>query len=787
MDAFVLPLASPEAVLATVGGKGASLARAARAGLPVPAGFHVTIAAHQAFRARPDGVAAAIRAAYAELGAPAVAVRSSATAEDLPGLSFAGQQDTYLNVRGADAVLEAVQRCWASLGNARAVAYRARAGVADAEIAVVVQVLVAAEAAGVLFTADPVTGATDRMLVDAAWGLGESVVGGAVTPDSVVADAATGAVRERRTGDKAVRTVVTEAGTEERPVPDELRRAAVLDDVRIAELVALGRRVAELYGDPTDLEWALADGAFALLQARPITSVLDPWNDSRGRDHLWTNTNLGEALPGTPTPLTWSFIRIFSAHAMTTSALPGFEAYGRIGGRPYMDLSQSAAIAGAVGVPRAVFRRLVGSAFGRIPPGVDLPRPRLERRALVRALIPAARGMLRTVRREKPQVTAFLEGNPEHCAALVARIADLDAPGLAALWDAELRPLLERASDMLQVAGRSDPQALLGARWIVEKLAGPADAAALTTGADLASMGPVVGAVQVARGELTAEEYRRRWGHRGPDEFEVGTPPGSGAASTVDGAAAAGALLDARRAARDAAWARLPARRAPIVRRAVRSWNAAAEGRERSRSEVVRVFAVLRAWTARADAILEPPVAFLELDELLSGLRGAAELGERAAARRVVHARYAALPPYPSFVRGSFDPFAWAADPDRRADVWVEGAQPPVRSGAITGFAGAAGVVEGVARVLTSVDEGAALHPGEILVTTVTNVGWTPLFPRVAAVVTDVGAPLSHAAIVARELGIPAVVGCGDATTRLHTGDRVRVDGGAGTVTLLPT
>jgi pyruvate,water dikinase len=152
-------------------------------------------------------------------------------------------------------------------------------------------------------------------------------------------------------------------------------------------------------------------------------------------------------------------------------------------------------------------------------------------------------------------------------------------------------------------------------------------------------------------------------------------------------------------------------------------------------------------------------------------------------ARRAAYDRYRALPPYPTLIRGRFDPEAWAADPDRRSDVHDASAAP--LGDGVSGFPGAAGVVEGVARVIHDVADADALEQGEILVTTVTNIGWTPLFPRAAAVVTDVGAPLSHAAIVARELGVPAVVGCGNATTRIKTGDRVRVDGGRGTVTVL--
>jgi pyruvate,water dikinase len=151
-----------------------------------------------------------------------------------------------------------------------------------------------------------------------------------------------------------------------------------------------------------------------------------------------------------------------------------------------------------------------------------------------------------------------------------------------------------------------------------------------------------------------------------------------------------------------------------------------------------------------------------------------------------MYQRYCALPPYPAIIYGHFDPFKWAADPNRRSDFYdARKIGAATISTTIKGFAGAAGCVEGTVRRIDCVEDGNQVQPGEILVTTITNVGWTPLFPRLAAIVTDVGAPLSHAAIVARELGIPAVVGCGNATMLLKTGDRVRVDGGRGTVEIL--
>jgi rifampicin phosphotransferase len=312
---YILPLADSRATLANVGGKGAALARLARAGLPVPGGFHVTTFAYQQFVAAnylqqqiiaalkvvdsshtatlesvsraigdlitaatmPGRVADAIAQAYGELPCerPRVAVRSSATAEDLHDYAFAGQQDTYLNVQDAAAVQDAVKRCWASLWTPRAIGYRTQHNVDHSaiSIAVVVQLLVMADAAGIVFTANPVTGRRDQCVINAAWGLGEAIVGGLVTPDTLVVDKVSGQLIERDIGDKDVMTVPADEGTAERPVPELLRHAPVLDDAQIKELMRLGARIEELGQMPMDIEWALAEGKFAILQARPITAL----------------------------------------------------------------------------------------------------------------------------------------------------------------------------------------------------------------------------------------------------------------------------------------------------------------------------------------------------------------------------------------------------------------------------------------------------------------------------------------------------------------------------------
>src|SRR6266516_6726974 len=355
---LVLALDDPAATLEQVGGKGASLARLAAVGLPVPPGFHITTAAYRYFvtenglqeqilatvsavtadqptsleeasrkigqmfaqASMPAEIAAAIRQAYVALGGDdlSVAVRSSATAEDLPDMSFAGQQETYLNMRGETMVLDAVKRCWASLWTARAIGYRARHGIPPEEVslAVVVQELVPADAAGILFTANPLTGAREQVMINAAWGLGEAIVGGQVTPDTVVLDKSSGALISQEISEKDVMTVRAAEGTREEPVPAAQRKQAVLSPAQAAELARIGARIETLYGRPMDIEWAMHADRIFIVQARPITALpalpepeagpdvaaADTWKLPRPEGH-YMRTSVLELLPDPLSPL----------------------------------------------------------------------------------------------------------------------------------------------------------------------------------------------------------------------------------------------------------------------------------------------------------------------------------------------------------------------------------------------------------------------------------------------------------------------------------------------------
>ena len=345
MPALVLLLADTPDDAASAGGKAAALGRLLREGLPVPPGFVVTAGAFRAFlRANdldraldgvlepralelmhdaswPEELRAAIEAAYAALreasgGAP-VAVRSSATAEDGADASFAGQHSTHLNIDGADAVLDAIVSCWASLYGESAAHYRASRGVEDngPAMAVVVQALIPADASGVAFTIDPVSGDGASVVIEAAWGLGSGVVDGIVTPDHYAVRKSDGAITRREAATHRLRVVpAPDGGTHSEELPPDLADRPPLSDARAAELAQLATRIEALHGAPQDIEWALADGTLYVLQSRPVTAAApaldipeEGWasefDTDTSPDTIWTSANVQEVLPDQISPL----------------------------------------------------------------------------------------------------------------------------------------------------------------------------------------------------------------------------------------------------------------------------------------------------------------------------------------------------------------------------------------------------------------------------------------------------------------------------------------------------
>jgi len=668
-----------------------------------------------------------------------------------------------------------------------------------------VQELIDADASGIVFTADPVTGDDSMIEINAAWGLGEAVVGGQVTPDTIAVERSSGRIMRTVINTKMVMTGLVDGGVTSLPVPEDRQNAPALSDSEVSRLIELAIMVEDLFKDPIDIEWCRRGDQLFVLQARPITTAIhpDPWNDSRSGDFLWTNTNVGEAIPDVMTPATWSMVQVFLTDAMATASIPPYVGYGRIGGRIYLNVSVMMTLSAAVGVSETRYRSLTSEVFGKLPDDLEIPPVKAHRRDIIRAVLPMALHVLREARRDVKLLAAYLAAHPALCDRRRAEIAAVVTPvELADLWMDVLSREFDRVSWMLSAATRSSGASFIATRKRLQRLVGDAAANALTAGlraqaGQLASLGLLDGLEQLAAGEIDRETFNRRYGHRGPHEFEISLPrPGEDPdwidrqlAERADSATSYAQLLAAQEQRRNEAWTELEQRhpvQARILHHQLRGWAKISRDRERARSEVIRYFLVLRAYALRAAELtgLGDDIFFLDKTEMVRALHGETISPKLIKRRRTAYQAYSALPPYPALIRGTFNPYVWAADPHRRSDVFIEGSAKEADV-AVRGFPGSAGVVEARVRVINDAADGGALQPGEALVTTITNVGWTPLFPRAAAVITDVGAPLSHAAIVARELGIPAVVGCGNATMRLRTGDLVRVDGTAGTVEVL--
>jgi len=772
----------------SAGGKGGTLAQLSQAGYPVPDGFVILPTAFagdeltteawaqvQAHLVRMRVHAKSTRKADEGI---AFAVRSSAMSEDAAQASFAGEFETVLDVHTDEMIREAIHTVRRSRHSERVRAYSEAKGIDVLhDMAVVVQQLVRADIAGVLFTADPVTGSYTSMTGNYICGFGEELVSGEAEPYTFTLERPKG----RYDG------------------PPELKRFA-------RKLYKLAARLEKDMASPQDIEWAIADGKLFLLQSRPITTLQghDPatgeWNDTLTGDFLWSRNNYGEARPDVMTPLTWSLSNLFWSEV---SIVPGYSMAGNICGRYYANISVAASMLRAFGKDLPAALEQLGGLLGHAPEGIDVPLIPFPKSMLL-SMLP---GMINVAKKEKEgakKVPVFLATDPDWCRRMEERFQAVQVKAeLASLWPGELKSRIFESGWAMAGGMRPFESSLKLHRRLTE-LVGEADANTLLSSLSsdselLESLGPVVGVAKVARGEMSREEYLEQYGHRGPHEMELSIPRPVEDPNWLDkrleefnkSPVDVDALLAKRRTEFDAAWQRLVERyprKARSIRRQLDKIRPSARVREACRSEVTRVYGVIRAWALRAGELtgLGDGVFFLYIDELLDVLSGDETATKHIPARKETYNRYCELPPYPAIIRGRFDPFEWADDPNRRSDIYDAYAPiPTLASDTITGFAGAAGRIEGVVRVLDGPEEGDQLQAGEILVAVTTNVGWTPLFPRAAAVVTDVGAPLSHAAIVARELGIPAVVGCLDATMRLRTGDRVLVDGGQGVVEIL--
>jgi rifampicin phosphotransferase len=854
--------------IALAGGKGANLGELSRAGLPVPGGFVITTAAYDAFveasgiksevvalalRAEdpvsyeastarigalfsrgelPEELAGEVRAAYGRMGldgGTAVAVRSSATAEDLAGASFAGQQETYLNVRGEEHLEAAVRRCWASLWTARAMAYRKRQGI-DPEtvsLAVVVQKMVEAEAAGVMFTANPSNGRRGEAVISAAWGLGESVVSGSVTPDSIVVEKESGRVISLEVPNKEVMTVYTESGTQERPVPEARRGQPVLDDEMAAELVRYGARIEELYGTPQDIEWALSDGEFFILQARPITALPEPVADLPsdwsvpGTGGMYARASIVEQMPDPLSPLFADLIegsvvrslQILMNELLGANTLrEGDLGFPTINGYAYYYYKLAPMLRF---VPRSpsILRFITGRGevnglrrwreysrplyAGTVeeweakPPG-DLAATGLL--AGVRELLDAGTEYYTSVQTIIPLAytsevlfTAFYN-------RLVRR--EGDPPAQTFLLGFDSAPIrAEKSLYDLGTWSRENPD-------LAGVLSGTPSDRVLDL---LQTREPPAGVDEGVWREWRSrfQSHLARYGHAVYNLDFVNPVPADYPAPLFDTLKfylrgegqnpyeRQERIATLREEATRAVPERLDTTRRKLFGRLLRWAQDVAPVREDALADVGLAWPVMRRMLlelgrrlAEAAAVEKPTDVFWLRRDEVEGMASSLDAGETQLAsladavqqRKMLWRGQRRLTPPQLLPKDSwfmvFESLMPAASEEQSGDT-------------IKGVGASGGQVTAPARVLSGPEDFGQMRPGEVLVAPITTPAWTSLFAVACAVVTDVGGPLSHSSIVAREYGIPAVLGTGVATRRIRSGQNIRVDGDAGTVTLL--
>jgi rifampicin phosphotransferase len=803
---FTRPLICPlrsadDAPLSLVGGKGANLVRLLRAGFPVPNGFVVTTAAYHTFLKNagvspsdadpaqmrapmiaapiPADLSAAIIAAYDRLGAPAVAVRSSGTAEDLAAASFAGQHDTFLDVSGTEALLDAVRACWASLWSTRAVAYRREHGWGDGgeqdrdlALAVVVQRMIPADAAGVAFTANPLTGDRAETTISAVRGLGERLVSGEGAADDWVVHGERVTCRRNAEG--------------------------ALDTRRALAVAQLARRIADMFGAPQDIEWAFSGRELFVLQARPMTALPEPisWR-SPTKGGWMRNFRLGEWLPEPVTPLfeSWLLRRMEEAEVAGEA-----RAFGLRIRPPYHVIVNGwyfSSVQGGGIVPRSVAAALVRHPRRIAAFVLSVLRPELGEKWLLIPHIKAWRTRLlpdyqRLVASWQTQVETAPPG--ELC-RLIDEVATAAGEYLWSFsvigghaWKVE-RVLAQFYQKHLIVQVGRSYQELLRGLMAPALTAAPHAVQSLDwihpTAGDLANHAPNASAPEAPEAAEAAEARHRR-------------------------------LQEARRTAERACRHALASR--PRLRRRFETLLALAQRYAVIREEQTGWFTL--GWPVMRRALLRlgdnlyrhsvieqaDDIFFLTYAEVTAITASivshdlaphGSDSGDLRAAvtnrrqewqrqRRLTPPLTLGKPVGAQLIARTVEAMRLRTGPHGRVEQVGSGVVSTADTEQIVGMPASPGRATGPVRIVRSPEDFGQFQVGEVLVAQVTAPAWTPLFERAAAVITDGGSVAAHASLVAREYGIPAVVGASDATARLHDGQQVTVDGSAGVVEVAP-
>lgn len=889
----IVPFTSHEATLETAGGKGANLARLTRAGFAVPRGFIISTDAYREFvntnrwlgtiqsmvenlsaedasaleKASaqihaafvvgkiPDETESAIRAAYAEFEDKPVAVRSSATAEDLPDLSFAGQQDTYLNVIGIDQLMRGVINCWSSLWTARAIGYRIRNGIDhnNAALAVVVQEMVQSDSSGVLFTANPLTGLRSESVIDATFGLGEALVSGQVEPDHYVIDTLSNKIVNKSLGEKKISTRGKPGGGVE-VIEQSAESWQALSDDDIRHLAWTGQQIQEEYNFPQDIEWALADGKLYILQSRAITSLYPLPKESFDPLIIWFSLGTVQGLLNAITPLGQDTLRMFFSGAakLFGAQIRYYETDVLVPAGERLWIKISDIMHNPLG--RRVYKNILGfvePSVGQIVRGLAA-EPRLGAdeghlkfntlRALLGFLLPIlarAAGAVHDPEEARVGFNAFIETQLIHphitgddkFTRLARRLQFMEERATATLYKLLPRfaPVLGPTIASLALLTRitsndKDAQTDHGisttalevtrglpnngttemdlALWsMANNIRTDSDSLKTFLASDAQTLASrYLNGALPEKAQKVVKDFMAQYGMRGVGEIDIGQPRWreepisimqtlqSYLQITPDmapdvlferGAKAADEAIEKLAlAARQQSGGWLKER---MVRGAARRIRVLMGMREAPKFFLVRMLGIVRNEIlasgeefASADIIEKPEdLFFLHFSELEALAKEESRDWKRVVAeRRSIYERENRRKQIPRVLvsdgRSFYEGLGVLADTDT----------------VISGSPVSPGVAEGIVRVIFDPRQ-SQLAPGEILVCPGTDPAWTPLFMAAGGLVTEVGGMMTHGSVVAREYGIPAVVGVHQATSRLKDGQRVRIDGTAGKIVVL--
>lgn len=871
--------------LSIAGGKGVNLGALTHAGFPVPPGFVLLTDAYQHFlsvnnllegverlaqQATPQDLVACERAsqsiqalfaqypipaeivqaisqAYQQLGT--IVIRSSATTEDLPTASFAGLHESYLNVKTLEDALIAVQQCWSSLWTPRALSYRARLNSASQMIsmAVIIQQMVQADASGVLFTANPVSGMHEEVVINATWGVGEALVAGQVTPDTIIVEKTSGCITTREIGKPLLVITPTGSSMSDGEVKTSRQRQFVLTDEQVTQLVRLGERVELYFGAPQDIEWVITGEQAFIVQARPITTLttvssalrsrevtIPPGDDAWNREldtppqlyDMWTRTNVGENLPYPITPLTETNFPVLFSLNNDPSEQPQPQLTRRLYGRLYFN-------EGAVfrnftedmGLPASWLHKMWGSRSRGTYVYKNTFRPlRLLRKVL--SLVATrfkAQKKVRTVRDTPEQFFAQIDQWVSTFMRFdLTRLEDdlLWKEGLptwskrgAYAWANNLRfsinaaisyGLLERivrwwtGIDMAQDLVTGLPgvySAEVGlALWRIAQMAQENGLQ------DILFTHDPITALNLLRSEKTPlveplEEFLARHGHRCPNELELRNPRWAEAPEQIielivsylhagehiDPIATEARQQQRRTTAVAAIETKLDPMRRAVFHLLLKRAQLSVTVRDNSRYfmakfifPIRKIYAELgrrwaeRDWLKQADDIFFLTLA--EIEDIVENqliMASPVELQARVEQRRLAY----------EFWFTVVAPEAVGAD-------GLPIAEKEEHLTQLKGTPASSGTIRGRARVVQTIQEAMSLKPDNILVTTATDPGWTPLFPLVGGIVLEIGGQLSHGAIIAREYGIPAVVNVPGAMRLIQDEQEIEVDGSNGVIKL---